>query len=85
MLCSNLWALLATHTDRDETVTEEVYKTKETVEENIPMEYKQALRAAESYLDTMSFSKGGLFNQLTSEYVCYITILYSKINKLYFY
>lgn len=38
------------------------------VEDNIPTEYKSALRKAKSYSDTMHMSKAGLYNQLTSEY-----------------
>lgn len=37
-------------------------------EENIPTEYKSALRKAESYSEMMSMSKQAIFNQLTSEY-----------------
>lgn len=37
-------------------------------EENVSREQKSALRAAEHYLDTMPFSKEGLYEQLTSEY-----------------
>ena len=38
------------------------------VEEEIPFEYEQALKKGESYLKTMSFSKQGLYDQLTSEF-----------------
>ena len=37
-------------------------------EEAVPMGHKQALKSAESYLEHSSFSKKGLFHQLTSEY-----------------
>lgn len=37
-------------------------------EENIPTEYKSALKRAKSYSDTMYMSKAGIYNQLTSEY-----------------
>lgn len=37
-------------------------------EENVPTEYKSALRKAKSYSDTMYMSKAGLYEQLTSEY-----------------
>lgn len=40
----------------------------EKVEENVPTEYKSALRKAKVYSDTMSMSKAGLYDQLTSEY-----------------
>ena len=35
---------------------------------DVPREYRMALRAAEDYLNTMPFSKEGLYKQLTSEY-----------------
>ena len=38
------------------------------VEDNIPTEYKSALRKAKLYADTMNMSKAGLYDQLTSEY-----------------
>lgn len=37
-------------------------------QENIPREYKNALRAAQNYLSTMPFSEKGLYDQLVSEY-----------------
>lgn len=37
-------------------------------EDNIPTEYKSALRKAKTYSDTMYMSKAGLYDQLTSEY-----------------
>ena len=40
----------------------------EEVKEEIPFEYEQALKKGESYLKTMSFSKQGLYDQLTSEF-----------------
>lgn len=42
-------------------------KAEETIEENVPTEYKSALKKAEIY-DDMSMSKAGLYNQLTSEH-----------------
>ncbi|WP_365845225.1 Ltp family lipoprotein [Clostridium sp.] len=38
------------------------------VEEKVPAEYKSALRKAKTYSDTMSMSKSGIYDQLTSEY-----------------
>ncbi|MEG2195521.1 MAG: Ltp family lipoprotein, partial [Terrisporobacter sp.] len=38
------------------------------VEDDVPTEYKSALKKAKIYSDTMSMSKAGLFEQLTSEY-----------------
>ncbi|EGT0690814.1 hypothetical protein GW986_13715 [Clostridium perfringens] len=46
---------------------EKVEEKKEKVEE-VPKEYKSALRKAKVYSDTMSMSKEGLYDQLTSEY-----------------
>lgn len=40
----------------------------EKVEDTIPTEYKNALRKAKIYSDTMNMSKAGLYDQLTSEY-----------------
>lgn len=37
------------------------------VEDNVPTEHKSALRKAKTYSDTMSMSKDGLYNQLTSD------------------
>ena len=46
---------------------EKVEDKEEQVEEG-PKEYKSALRKAKVYSDTMSMSKEGLYDQLTSEY-----------------
>lgn len=35
---------------------------------NVPTEYKSALKKAKSYSDTMHMSKIGIYNQLISEY-----------------
>ncbi|RXD25306.1 immunity protein, partial [Acinetobacter baumannii] len=40
----------------------------EKVEENIPTEYKSALKKATTYSDIMNMSKAGVYDQLTSEY-----------------
>ena len=40
----------------------------EELKEEIPFEYEQALKKGESYLKTMSFSKQGLYDQLTSQF-----------------
>ena len=37
-------------------------------EDNIPTEYKNALKKAESYSEIMHMSKQGIYDQLTSEY-----------------
>lgn len=37
-------------------------------EDNVPTEYKNALKKGESYAKTMHMSKRGIFEQLTSEY-----------------
>lgn len=41
---------------------------KEPSEDNIPTEYKSALNKAYTYSQTMSMSKAGIYDQLTSEY-----------------
>lgn len=53
-----------------EVVKEVPVKVEQQVEvkEEIPFEYEQALKKGESYLKTMSFSKQGLYDQLTSEF-----------------
>ena len=43
-------------------------ETQEEKVEEVPKEYKSALRKAKVYSDTMSMSKAGLYDQLTSEY-----------------
>ncbi len=40
----------------------------ETAKTNVPREYRNALRAAQNYVDLMAFSEQVLFDQLTSEY-----------------
>lgn len=40
----------------------------EPKEDNVPREYKSALKKAESYANTMHMSKAGIYDQLTSEY-----------------
>ena len=60
--------------DTENTTTSEVTPSNQKVEEskevedNVPMEYKQALKSAQNYIDVMAFSKQGLYDQLTSEY-----------------
>lgn len=41
---------------------------KPTEDNNVSREYRNALQSAYDYLDTMPFSKQGLYDQLTSEY-----------------
>ena len=52
--------------NRENTTAEN--KSENKVEDNIPTEYKSALRKAKLYADTMNMSKAGLYDQLTSEY-----------------
>jgi hypothetical protein len=40
----------------------------EEQKDNIPTEYKSALKKADSYANTMHMSKKGVYNQLTSDY-----------------
>lgn len=62
---------VAPTTQENETASNEAAPTKpieeEKVQEDIPTEYKSALKKAEMY-DSMSMSKAGLYEQLTSEY-----------------
>lgn len=55
---------------QEETKQEETKQEEPKVEtkEDVPREYKNALKAAESYIQTMPFSKQGLYEQLTSEH-----------------
>lgn len=49
--------------------TEENVPAKEKAEEeDVPREYKSALKKAKTYSDTMSMSKAAIYGQLTSEY-----------------
>ena len=43
-------------------------KLEDKVEDNIPTEYKSALKQAETYSEMMHMSKAGIYDQLTSEY-----------------
>ena len=54
--------------DTGENASVEDVKVEEKVEDNVPTEYKTALRKAKTYSDTMNMSKAGLYDQLTSEY-----------------
>lgn len=40
----------------------------ESKEENVPREYKSALKKAETYAKSMNLSKAGIYDQLTSKY-----------------
>lgn len=40
----------------------------EREEEDVPREHRNALKAAQNYIDMMAFSEKGLYEQLTSEY-----------------
>lgn len=40
----------------------------EKVEDDVPTEYKSALKQAKTYSDVMNMSKAGIYDQLTSEY-----------------
>ena len=48
--------------------TESTPEAEATPEQTVTKAQENALRAAESYLDTMAFSKAGLIDQLSSEY-----------------
>ena len=47
---------------------ENINISKEDDDEDIPMEYKNALKQAESYSEMMHMSKQGIYDQLVSEY-----------------
>jgi hypothetical protein len=40
----------------------------EKLEDNVPREYRNALKSAQNYIDIMAFSEKKLYDQLTSEY-----------------
>ncbi len=48
--------------------TESTTKKETTTEKKVPVEYKSALKKAQTYSDTMHMSKQGIYDQLTSEY-----------------
>ncbi|PGZ98211.1 immunity protein, partial [Bacillus pseudomycoides] len=47
---------------------EEAKKEETKAEDNVPVEYKSALKKAESYAKTMNMSKQGIYDQLVSEH-----------------
>ena len=51
-----------------QTVVSTQNPAKSNADENVPTEYKSALKKAQVYSDTMNMSKVGIYNQLTSEY-----------------
>ena len=55
-------------TTNEVTASNQKVEESKEVEDNVPMEYKQALKSAQNYIDVMAFSKQGLYDQLTSEY-----------------
>lgn len=71
-----------TDTNQENKVETEVTQTAEVTEEaatvteedNIPEEYKSALKKAQTYSDIMHMSKAGLYNQITSEYGEQLTV-----------
>ena len=48
--------------------SQEVVVSTEETKEDVPTEYKSALRKAKTYSDMMHMSKAGIYDQLTSEY-----------------
>ena len=54
-------------TTQNQDSQEAVVSTEET-KEDVPTEYKSALRKAKTYSDMMHMSKAGIYDQLTSEY-----------------
>src|SRR5690625_4504890 len=54
--------------DESEDASAEESNDEEESEDDVPREYKAALSKAETYSDTMSMSKEGIFDQLVSEH-----------------
>ena len=52
----------------NETLTVDNETSEEKEDDNVPTEYKSALKSAEVYSDMMHMSKQGIYDQLTSEY-----------------
>lgn len=48
--------------------TEQISKEDAAKDEDVPREYKNALKKAKSYSDNLYMSKQGIYDQLTSEY-----------------
>lgn len=61
-------SMQTTATDTNVTEKTETAKEPEKKEDNVPTEYKSALKKAKSYSDMMHMSKKGIYDQLTSEY-----------------
>lgn len=61
-------AVAETTANKAETATESSEPLTEAEVDNVPTEYKSALKKAESYSSTMYMSKAGIYDQLTSEY-----------------
>lgn len=53
--------------ETQEEAKEEKEEPQEAKEDDVPREYKNALRSAENYISMMPFSEKGLYEQLTSE------------------
>ena len=49
-------------------IESEVIDVEVEPEDNVPREYKNALKSAQNYIDMMAFSEQKLYDQLTSEY-----------------
>ena len=57
-----------TETETEANVEEDEVDEEQTESEDVPREYRNALKAAQNYIDLMHFSEKGLFEQLTSEF-----------------
>lgn len=53
---------------KDERTKESIEVKEEPKKDSVPREFKAALKKAELYAETMSMSKAGIYDQLTSEY-----------------
>ena len=56
------------HKDNQNKDEQEVVEVTDKVQEDVPTEYKSALKQAKTYSKVMHMSKAGIYDQLTSEY-----------------
>lgn len=53
--------------NKDNSINNSTIKEEVNQDDNVPTEYKNALKKAKTYSDIMHMSKKGIYNQLTSE------------------
>lgn len=56
-----------TSQNKDNSINNSTIKEEANQDDNVPTEYKNALKKAKTYSDIMHMSKKGIYNQLTSE------------------